>query len=504
MTIKTVIEQMEDDLRHRNERLDVEFKAWMDISKSNREGQGKIARHIAAIANHGGGRLYFGVDDDGNLQPASEEFMPEHFKSDALHSFLKTRLEPRFQCEVRFVDHSNGVRYPMVVVPPHGPMPILARNENSHFQVYIRDIGPESIAIKSAIQWEELLKRCMRYRDAQAVLDSEEDHLSRTQSMTKAITESVIEAMTRTLANGPSQVAHTPAVDWDTIRLLSDATRDDFVDQIKAISLDQSDTHQQIANIKYNNVCMGYALLKSDFSFVTLENPHKIIRQSDDGMQKVANLGWHSFIALPNSDGPPRSRLWKIGDREIAGVEGMRIDDNRMYFGGLDYWRVYGNSVFVTCDSYREDYILLKRRSDVPFLTAIQVFIRLHSILAHAALTVAQVHSADKIAIFTDHVGLKGRYLEYGFDQSTRTLSGVKSPEDRYPTKLVVGRSELLEDYFGTLKRLCVPFLELWAGNFVPEEWFTEENISGIVEFLNGSGTSVSLLTTTTAASTDT
>jgi predicted HTH transcriptional regulator len=45
----------------RSEDLGVEYKAWMETSQP--EIRAKLARHIAALANHGGGYLIFGVDD---------------------------------------------------------------------------------------------------------------------------------------------------------------------------------------------------------------------------------------------------------------------------------------------------------------------------------------------------------------------------------------------------------------------------------------------------------
>lgn len=44
-----------------SEDLDVEYKTWMDTSQN--EVRAKLARHLAALANHGGGSLVFGVDD---------------------------------------------------------------------------------------------------------------------------------------------------------------------------------------------------------------------------------------------------------------------------------------------------------------------------------------------------------------------------------------------------------------------------------------------------------
>ncbi|EHS50680.1 AAA-4 family protein [Rhizobium sp. PDO1-076] len=497
MSVLTDIEQMEQDLRHRSEQLHVEFKAWMDISKQNRDGQNKIARHVAAIANHGGGRLYFGVDDDGRAMPPSSNLGLDHYKSDAIHNLLKTRLEPPIQCEVRITEYTNGVAYPVVHVPSHGPMPIAARDENSFFQIYVRSVGPESRRIETPIQWEKLLKRCFRQREAEAVQEAEEDYLSRTQSMTKAITEAVVDAVLKVLSGhgAPGSKSANSEPDWELIDLLAEATRQDFIGQIKALPSGHSESDQQISTIAQNHVSMGYALLADDFSPITLENPHRLLRQTSNKMQEMAHFGWHHFIVLTNSDAAPRSRFWQIDGREFTGVEGMRIDGKGIYFGSFDYWRAYGSSVFVICESYREDYNRLRRGTDHPFLTSTQIFMRLHSLLVHAWLTVEQVPSAANIALFTDHRGLDGRILGRGFDYGLRVHSGVQAAADRFPTRLVVSRSELLENYFGTLKRLSVQFLELWAGTgaFDPDEWFNKSNIDQIVSALSKESSNVAL-----------
>jgi predicted HTH transcriptional regulator len=45
----------------RSEDLGVEYKAWMDTSQPH--VRAKLARHIAALANDGGGYLIFGADN---------------------------------------------------------------------------------------------------------------------------------------------------------------------------------------------------------------------------------------------------------------------------------------------------------------------------------------------------------------------------------------------------------------------------------------------------------
>ena len=48
---------------HRREEPDIEYKAWLDLSAP--EARAKIAKHLCALSNFGGGWLVFGVADDG-------------------------------------------------------------------------------------------------------------------------------------------------------------------------------------------------------------------------------------------------------------------------------------------------------------------------------------------------------------------------------------------------------------------------------------------------------
>ena len=44
-----------------NETLAVEYKSWLDLNEN--ASRADLARHIAALANHGGGHISFGFDD---------------------------------------------------------------------------------------------------------------------------------------------------------------------------------------------------------------------------------------------------------------------------------------------------------------------------------------------------------------------------------------------------------------------------------------------------------
>ena len=57
---------MDDDLKdlieNPRENEGIELKSWVDLDDAYQRAQ--LARHLAALANHGGGYLIFGFKDD--------------------------------------------------------------------------------------------------------------------------------------------------------------------------------------------------------------------------------------------------------------------------------------------------------------------------------------------------------------------------------------------------------------------------------------------------------
>ena len=71
------LQRLADFLEGPRERLDVELKQWLDLSDAN--VRGKVARHLMALANHGGGWLQFGFieNDDGRFEHETAQGCPD-------------------------------------------------------------------------------------------------------------------------------------------------------------------------------------------------------------------------------------------------------------------------------------------------------------------------------------------------------------------------------------------------------------------------------------------
>ena len=73
-----------------NETLSVEYKSRMDMNSP--EVRAVIARHIAALANNGGGYIVFGFDDT-TLRHVPNPFT-QKIDRDLISSIIKKYLEP--------------------------------------------------------------------------------------------------------------------------------------------------------------------------------------------------------------------------------------------------------------------------------------------------------------------------------------------------------------------------------------------------------------------------
>ena len=166
------------------ERLDVEYKAWMDLS--NKENRANIARHLCALANFGGGFLVFGInDDETSCGRAPTRAGP--YDQDELSGIVKRYLVPAFQPNVRRVLASTGVEHVVVRVPSHDVVPVCSLRDGPNGggiqqgTHYTRAPGPESVPIAKPELWAPIIRRCVIHErkgllaGLNAVLRSEPD-----------------------------------------------------------------------------------------------------------------------------------------------------------------------------------------------------------------------------------------------------------------------------------------------------------------------------------------
>ncbi|MCY4262739.1 MAG: putative DNA binding domain-containing protein, partial [Candidatus Dadabacteria bacterium] len=104
------------------ETLENEYKGWVDLNQDVTPA--KIARHLAALANHGGGHLVFGFQDDMTPDPKRPTSL-DKYNRDTFTGIVKKYLDPHFQCEVDLVADRTGDKFPVARVPGHGRTPVI-------------------------------------------------------------------------------------------------------------------------------------------------------------------------------------------------------------------------------------------------------------------------------------------------------------------------------------------------------------------------------------------
>ena len=156
----------DEAVQAQEERPDLEFKRYLDLSQP--EGKAKLAKEICALANHGGGWIIFGREDDGSTVAE----LPDDIKSintDTINNIAKAYLNDPSYCILRMSEY-NGIKLPVIRVSSHGTVPVCGikngPDENrktigiKEGVYYIRS-GASSEPIISSDQWNNLIHQCV-------------------------------------------------------------------------------------------------------------------------------------------------------------------------------------------------------------------------------------------------------------------------------------------------------------------------------------------------------
>jgi len=118
-------DELQEFVDNPDETLETEYKSWLDLINDT-EARADLARHIAALANFGGGRIVVGFTD-AMTSAGANSFPGVLYDRDTVSGIVKRYLEPPFQCTVRTVTSKLHVEHPIIIVPPHGATPICAK-----------------------------------------------------------------------------------------------------------------------------------------------------------------------------------------------------------------------------------------------------------------------------------------------------------------------------------------------------------------------------------------
>ncbi len=314
-----------------NETLGVEYKSWLDLT--NQEARADIARHVAAIANHGGGYIVFGFD------VSSLEYVPSPFAEtidrDIISSIVKKYLEPTFQCDVSLVISSAGNKHPVVIVPAHGATPICAKANGPmdgkkiqgivQGQYYLRKPGPESAQILTAAEWSPVMRRCAMHERA-AILGALD-----------------------TALRGRGQQASTGR---ESLRKWHDAAQAEFVNEVV--------NHEGCEKFARWNWQLSYSIGRADEQQLSHQNLLTTLREVNSEVRDLVKTGWSMFYIF---DVPEICPSWQTDEATGLGendfLECALLKDTRMVCRSIP-----------TCGGFRQmekqlSYVLIGKTTSV-------------------------------------------------------------------------------------------------------------------------------------------
>ena len=150
------------------EDLDAEYKGWLDLRELS--DRANLAKAVIALANHGGGVVVLGFEDQSTgLQAIPKPPDMPDVTQDDVNNAVGRFAEPQPHCRLHAVKHPDvGSVHPVIRVPG-GDVPVLSKRDRQEeglrqYRVYVRKPGPKSEEPHTADEWRILLDRCARAR----------------------------------------------------------------------------------------------------------------------------------------------------------------------------------------------------------------------------------------------------------------------------------------------------------------------------------------------------
>lgn len=248
------------------------------------------------------------------------------FGQDTIGGIVRRYLDPRVSVRVEEAEH-DGVRYPVIVVPGHGPRPVVAIANGPHDLsgrpvgirqgvVYIRAAGPESVQISSPDDWNALLDRCLALR-ADLVAKIVRQTIARPNAPSAEAKARLLEAVTATAADFGSQIE-------DLVKLVDVADQPRVTEAGRAFSV------------------LAYGFVGEDGELIELDSLRALNDRVSVAMHDYAYCGWTSFLPLTLPERAPQMRTGRLEQEDRSYLEGMRLPSLGVLHNALDYWHLRG------------------------------------------------------------------------------------------------------------------------------------------------------------------
>ena len=309
------------------ERLEVEYKAWLNLD--DREVQADLAKHLCAIANHGGGFVVFGIAND--MTPVAQP-PPEAgpYDQDRLSAIVRRFLTPEFQVTVHAVTASGtGKTHPVVWVPPLDVVPVCSKRSGPEKEGkavgiegvthYTRAPGPQSVPATTPEHWRPIIRRCVLH-DRRALLAG-------------------LEPLLRSSGSPVSEPS-------EALRCWHDAAHRKFLESA------EGDRNGEL--LKRAHYQLSYRIDPAGDEQLGMAGLVDELRKIANEVMQFVNSGWPMFCILSTDDLMPRSTVdSSLGDDEFLEVDLISADGAQ--FGLADFWRVSPCGTATIVRAYQED-----------------------------------------------------------------------------------------------------------------------------------------------------
>lgn len=373
------------------ETLDIELKRWIDLRE--RVAQAKIARHIAALANHGGGWIVFGFCDDGTVDPERPAEL-SLYNRDTFGGIVTRLLTPAFQCDVQLVKASSGMNYPVVRVPPHGAVPIGVKADGPHDAkglpqgiragtYYVRKPGPKSEAAIGMEDWQPLIRRCVTFDRDTLLADITRAIQPRVEPPTVAV-------------NDRLKIWHEESDSrWQAI-------------------VERATTLRWLVDICTNHCQLSYMIVSDTKIAIPASELQQVLEAVNRDVRETVWTGWSMFYPFT------RPEIAAALHPEFADGSGVDVLESNLITDGdfdislPDYWRYSVDGRATIIRPYREDRkrsVESKRRPPGTWLSPETIIRETAELVTHARL-MAERYEGSSVAFRCTWSGLAERELD--------------------------------------------------------------------------------------------
>ncbi|MCY3752293.1 MAG: putative DNA binding domain-containing protein [Gammaproteobacteria bacterium] len=428
------------------EDLAVEYKNWLDLDQE--EDKATLAKSCIALANHGGGFLVIGFEEqaDSLLSNARPAAIAE-ITQDTVNSVIRRYADPDFHCQLYTIPHpTTHVSHPIVAVPGGLSEPVISRRTCSgtiqQHRCYIRKPGPRSEAPQTAEEWRTLLRRCVQ-----------------------ANREDMLSAIRAIVLGRAETDTSTP----DSIHEFEDFRTTSFERWRTVTHHADPKSPERFPN--------GFYEVSVHPTHLTPASSLGILQEHLSHARRTKLTGWTPFLEMNREEWRP----YPIEDHIEAWI-GQRLDENTPREPAYsDYWRASRKGQLYTIRGYAEDS--LETRLNVQPGTVVDVTLpiwRVGEVLYFAARFLDEFEDVRAILINCRFTGLFGRTIT-SLTQDRFVTTSRSCRSDHVETSANVDPHQLRENMVEIVHQILTPLYEAFDF-FTLSRTLVEEELSRLRE----------------------